>query len=238
MGESIDTIKQQFPPSILVGPPTLLEFVVDEGRGFSDPIQVQVTNNGAFGSLLSASLVSSAGYLVLAPPVLGALASNSSGIFEASVDSSGLLAASSPYAATVAVQDPTAPNSPQVIPVTITVRPRAVITAAPLTLNFAVTKPLEGPWPALTPQLFQIQNTGPAGSVLGWQVTRLGNTSSWLVGVGPSSGSLASGDTANVQVQVVPDSRTMAGTTYTETLRVSGYSANQYVDVTVNLQVL
>jgi hypothetical protein len=238
MGASIETVRQMFPPGILLGPPTTLSFTVDEGRGFSDPIQVIVTNDGAFGSLLAASLTTSAGYLSVTPANLGSLASNATGIFEASVDSSLLLAGDSPIAATITVQDPNATDSPQVLPVTITVRPKAVVGAAPLALNCVVTKPLEGDWPVVPVQLFQVQNNGPAGSVLDWQVTRVGNLSSWLIGVGPSSGTLASGETANVQVQVAPDSRTMAGTTYQETLRVSGYSSNQYVDVLVTLQVL
>lgn len=236
MAESIDTVQQQFPPSILLGPPTVLTFTVDEGRGYSDPIQTILTNNGSYGSLLSANLVSSDPCVKVSPANMGSLGFNATGLFEVSVDSATLLSGSSPYAATVSIQDNYAPNSPQVLPITIVVRPKAEVSVTPSVLAYTVTKPLSGDWPVLPVQTFQVSNSGPAGSVLDWQVTRMGS-STWITSITPSTGSLASGAHATVSVTVVPDSRVMAGTTYTEILRINGYSSNEYADVEIRLQV-
>lgn len=235
MGESIVELQSQFPPAILLGPPSSLTFSVDEGRGVSAPQEATLTNNGIFGSLLDATLTSSAPYVTVAPATLGSLGSQESGVFDVSVDSTSLLPGI--FNATILVQDTTATNNPQSLPITITVRPKATISATPLTLSFVTTKPLTGPFPSIPTQVFTIENTGPAGSVLEFLVQRLTCLSeNWLVGFSPISGSLTSGQTQNVTVQVAPVESLQPGT-YQETLRVSGYSNNSFVDVLVQLVI-
>lgn len=237
MAESIDSLQTNFKPTILVGPPTTISIYVDEGRGYSVPVTANVTNSGVFGSLLSVDLSTSAPYLITDTSVVGHLAFNQSGSFEVSVDSTDLLASSSPYAGTITLQDPTATNNPQTLPVAIVVRPKAVISLSPTTLIFTVSRPLTGPFPVIATQQFTVQNSGPSGSVLDYQVMSLtGLSANWLGSFDPVSGTLAASQVANITVGVDPVEGLLPGT-YEETLRVSGYSYNDYADIIVRLVV-
>jgi hypothetical protein len=235
MGESITEVQQQFPPSILLGTSSLT-FVVDEGRGYSSPQSTTVTNNGVFGSLLGTAISTSAAYVLATPTNVGNLAYNESGSFSVSVDSTTLLASGSPYSQTVTIADPAASNNPRTLPITITVRPKATISASPLTLTFNVTAPLTGPFPAVPSQTFTLQNTGPSGSVLGYQIQKLTNLSPWLTSFSPVTGSLNAAATQIITVAVAPPEGTLLGT-YEEKLRITGYSTNSLVDVLVQLVV-
>lgn len=237
MASSINQLLTNFPPTIFVGPPASLTFDVDEGRGFSDEQEVTISNNGTFGSLLNALLSSSASYVVATPASVGNLASNESGTFAVSVDSTTLLSGASPYNATITIQDANATNTPLAYAVTINVRPKATITLSTPQLNFSVSKPLVGSFPPVPAQSFNIENTGPSGSLLDYQVQRLTNLSNdWLYDFSPTSGTLASGGIGTINVTVLPID-TMPVGTFTETLRVSGYSTNSFVDLTVQLTI-
>lgn len=235
MGDSIEEVRTQFPPTILIGPPSTLTFEVTEGQGFSLPQEVVLTNNGVFGSLLGVTLSTSAGYISVSPAEIGNLASNESGAFDVSVDSTELLAVDSPLSGTITVQDSAATNTPQVLPITIEVLPKATIDVSPTTLYFTVVKPLTGSFPVIPSQTFTIENTGAAGSVLTWQLQKVG-CSPWLASFAPVSGTLDSGETELITVVAAPPTSTGTGT-YTETLRVTGYSTNETFDVTLQLTV-
>lgn len=238
MSASIEQLHSNFAPSILLGPPSSLTFDVDEGRGFSEAQEVALTNTGVFGSLLGVTVSTSASYVVVTPANLGNLASNEAGSFQVEVNSSALLSANSPYAETLTVVDPNASNNPQTYPITINVRPKATIEASPALVSFSVNRPLSGPFPAIPVQQFSVENTGPAGSVLDFQVQRLTNLShNWLSGFSPMSGTLDSGDSVSIDVLVAPVTGLAPGT-YEETLRISGYSSNSYTDVLVRLTVV
>lgn len=237
MSDSIDQIRLNFPPKILIGPPSSLTFVVDEGRGFSTPQNVVLTNDGVFGSLLGTTLTTSAPYLTVSPANVGNLAANETGSFNVSVDSTDLLAADSPYSEQVTVQDPNASNTPQVLAVTVTVRPKATIQVAPLQRSFSATKPISGPYAPIPSQQVTLTNTGPAASVLDYQIQRLtGLSSDWLVSFAPAVGSLDGGESQAITVSVAPIEGLPVGT-YQETLRVSGYSTNSFVDVLIQLVI-
>jgi hypothetical protein len=134
------------------------------------------------------------------------------------------------------LEDPAATNSPQVVPVAVVVRPKAEIDTSLTTLTFTVVKPITGPFPVIADQTFDVLNVGPIGSVLEFQVTRLLCTSAWLASFIPGTGVLGSGDSETVVVTVAPPEGMCVGS-YTETLRVSGYSSNGYVDVQVILNI-
>lgn len=236
MAESIVELKNAFAPSILLGPPSTVTFTLDEGRGFGEAVTVAITNGGVFGSLLNVTMTSSAPYLRMTPANLGNLAFNESGSFELMADSSNLLSIESPYVGTVMIQDGSATNNPQVLPVTVVVRPKAMISLSPATLMFYATKPGSGPFSAVPSQQFTVQNTGPVGSNLNFQVQKLVGQSDWLVSFAPSTGSLAASATQAVTVVVQPPESLPLGT-FTETLRVSGYSENSYQDILVRLTV-
>ncbi len=235
MAQSIVDLQQNFAPTI-VSSPSSLTFTLDQGRGFGDPQTVTVTNGGAYGSLLDASVTSSAAYMSVSPANVSSLAFNSSGTFAVAVDSTSLLSANSPYAATITLQDPNATNTPQVIPVTIIVRPLATISVSPSSLSFVATGATLGSFSPVPSQSFQVQNTGPSGSVLSYSIQKLTGLSPWLVAFSPSTGMLNSSASQTVTVVVQPPPGTLAGV-YTETLRVSGYSSNAYQDVSVTLTV-
>jgi hypothetical protein len=236
MAESIVELKSAFAPNILLGPLSAITFTLDEGRGFGVAESVLVTNNGVFGSLLSTSMTTSAAYIRVAPANIGNLAFNESGSFEVLADSSNLLAINSPYSSTVVVQDASAVNSPVTLPVTVIVRPKALISLSPATIIYVATKPGYGPFPPVPSQQFTIQNTGPVGSVLEYRVQKLVGQSDWLVSFTPVTGTLAASATQAITVVVQPPESLPTGV-FTETLRVSGYSENSYQDVLVQLTV-
>ncbi len=237
MSGSITEIQSNFPPSILVGPPASISFEVDEGRGFSAAQTVTLTNNGVFGSLLGATLSASASYVSVSPANVGNLAANESGAFEVSVNSTSLLSANSPYNETVTIQDSNASNNPQALDVEIVVRPKATIDVSPLTLAFSATAPVTGPFDPIPTQQFIVENTGPSGSVLDYQVQRVtGLSDDWLSSFAPVTGILTSGASNTITVAVAPISGLARGT-YQETLRISGYSDNSYVEILIQLVI-
>jgi hypothetical protein len=237
MSDSITELKANFAPSILIGPPTSLTLFVDEGRGFSPSQTVGLTNTGVYGSILGANLTSSAAFVVVNPTSVGNLSINESGDFTVAVDSTSLLAASSPYLETVIVQDPTATNNPQTLPITINVRPKATIGASSILLIFSVTRPLSGSFPTVPTQTFDVQNTGPAGSVLDFDIRALtGLFNNWLRSWLPAEGELNSGGSQTVTVTVQPPDNLFQGT-YSEKLRISGYSSNNFLDVEIRLVI-
>lgn len=236
MSGSIDQLLQAFPPTILVGPPTSLTFNVDAGRGRSESQEALVTNDGTYGSLLNAVLITSANWIVTDPGNVPGLASNQSGSFNVSVDSTSLTSAGSPYLGSVIVQDPRSTNNPQTIPVTVNVRPIAHVATDLVVLTFNVAYSLTGVYPAVPTQQFQIQNTGPSGSLLDYQIQKLTGLSNWLAAFSPPTGQIVGGASQPVTVLVQPCPNSYIGT-YEETLRVSGYSDNLYTDVTVRLVI-
>lgn len=237
MGESIVELRSNFTPSILVGPPTQLVFDVDEGRGYSVPQTVLVTNDGVYGSILGASLTTSAPFVRVTPTTVSNLAINESGEFTVEVNSKDLLAVDGPYNETIVIQDPASANSPQSVPVLINVRPKAVIASVPTVLVFSVVRPIDGTFSTVAPQSFTIQNLGLAGSVLEYDIRALtGLCSNWLRSWLPASGFLTSGQSQAIQVTVQPPDNMLQGT-YSEKLRVSGFSSNGYLDVEIRLVI-
>ena len=234
MAESIVQVVSTYAPSILLSP-TQLSFAVDEGRGGSASIPVHLTNNGILGSLLSVQVVSSAAYLAATPANISGLGSNASGSFNVSVNSTDLVATASPYTTILRVQGGTATNSPQDIPVTVTVRPKATISVSATSLLFHVTAPLTGSFPPIPSQIISLSNSGLPASVLDYQIRRVVGEP-WLAGVSPVYGTVSGGATQPITVLVSPPEGTLRGT-YTETLRISGYSSNSIQDIVVTLYV-
>lgn len=234
MADSITEVQSAYTPSILLGASSLT-FVVDEGRGVSVAQPVLITNNGILGSLLSATVTSSAPYCFPLPANVSGLVAHASGTFDVSVDSTNLLALGSPYSAALSVQSNEAPNSPQSIAVSVTVRPKAVISPAPTSLTFNVAAPLSAPFPPIPSQQISLSNSGASTSVLDYQIRKLSGAP-WLVSFAPVYGSINGGSMQPITVVVAPISGMGIGT-YTETLRITGYSSNLSVDVPVTLNI-
>lgn len=234
MADSITEVQQSYTPSILLSP-TALIFVLDEGRGVSATQSVQIMNNGIFGSLLGVSITSSVPFVFSIPANVSGLAANESGSFDVSADSLNLLSLGSPYSALLTVQGAQATNSPQVIPVNIVVRPKAVISTSVANLTFNVVAPLSGSFPPIPSQQFMLTNTGDPTSVLDYQIRKLVGVP-WIVSVAPVYGSLNGGGGQPITIVVAPPAGTSPGT-YTETLRITGYSSNLTLDVLVTLNI-
>jgi hypothetical protein len=180
---------------------------------------------------------STAPWLQSTPANIDGLAFNEAGSFNVTADSSSLLAVDSPYTETITIQDPSAVNNPQVIHVTVNVRPPATIGISPTNLVFVATSPLfPNPYPPVPAQSFTLSNTGPAGSQLSFLIQKLIGNSPWLVSFTPFQGNLASAQSQVVTVAVAPPNNLLPGT-YTETLRVSGFSTNMIQDVQVQLVI-
>lgn len=234
MADSITEVRQAYTPSILLNPVSL-SFAVDEGRGVSAAQSVLVTNNGILGSLLATTITSSAPYVFPLPANVDGLVAHASGSFNVSVDSTNLLSVGSPYAVTLTVQDSNAPNSPQVIPVTVAVRSKAVIEVNPDSLTFNVNAPLSGDFPPIPSQQILLTNSGAGDSVLDYQIRSITGVP-WLISYDPVYGTLNGGASQPITVVVSPPSTMTAGT-YTETLRITGYSSNLAVDVGITLNI-
>lgn len=236
MAQQVTDMASAFAPHIAVTPGSLT-LTLDEGRGFGDSVALLVSNDGVYGSVLAPTFTTSAPWLVTDPALLEGLPAGTSGTVQVSATSLTLVAAASPYSATVAVQAPGATNGPLMVPVTVVVRPKAHIQLLPTSLLFLASRPLSGPFAVVPDQTFQIQNTGPSGAVLSYRVQKLTGCSPWLVSFTPSSGSLPSGQVQVITVRVQPPDGTLVGT-YTEVIRVSGYSDNSYQDVNVTFTVM
>ena len=236
MADSISQIQSSFTPTILLSSSSL-SFTLNQGQGMSAPASVTITNGGVFGSLLATTLTTSAPWLVVTPANVTGLAAGESGTTSVTVDSTSLLASGSPYSGTVLVQSQGASNNPQTINVSVTVLPLATITLSPAGLSFYVSAPVPpNPYSPVPSQTFTISNTGPTGSQLSYLVQKLIGCSPWLVSYTPFQGNLASTQSQNVTVGVAPPCGMVPGT-YTETLRVSGYSTNMTQDIPVTLTI-
>lgn len=233
MAESIGEIRQAFAPTIGFSP-VGFAFDVDEGRGCSDPQLLTVSNVGTYGSLLGVTAVSSAPWLQVVPASIGGIAYGNSVSIEVKVDSTDLLVSGSPYSETITIQGVDATNTPQVVPVTVTARSRPTIQVSVTELSFHVVKPLSGDFPYIPAQQFTISNAGLSDSRLTYQIQKLLHCSDWLTSFTPSSGNISGGFGQAITVGVQPPSTMVAGT-YSEILRVSGFSTNHYVDVSVRL---
>lgn len=236
MSDSIGEIRSAFAPTISIGPASSFSFDVDEGRGCSDPQLGTVTNVGTYGSLLGVTIVSSAPWLQVVPASIGGIAYGNSVSFEVKVDSTDLLEANSPYSETLTVQGVDATNSPQIATVSVVVHPRPTIQVSITELTFHVVKPLSGEFPYIPAQQFVLSNVGPTDSNLIYQIQKLLHCSDWLTSFTPSSGTVVGGANQPITVGVQPPSTLTAGT-YSEVLRISGFSTNHYVDVTVRLVI-
>lgn len=236
MANSIVTCQQAFAPAIMISP-TTLTFTVTQGQGVSMPQLVTITNNGVFGSLLSAAITTSAPWLQTIPANITGLAFNEAGSFNVTADSTALLASSSPYSETIMISDAAATNSPQTIAVTVNVLPVATIAVNVTQLTFTVAAPLfPNPYPPVPSQQFTLSNSGPAGSQLTYLIQKLIGNSPWLVSFTPFMGNLASTQSQAVTVAVAPPPNYLPGT-YSETLRISGFSTNMIQDVQVQLVI-
>jgi hypothetical protein len=223
MATTVEDLQSQFAAVMVIGPPTALSFIVDEGRGLSDPQGVAVTNSGPIGSLLDAGVVSSAEEMLISTPRLAGLASGQSGELTVRVDSTELDANMSPLGATVTFESDDGPSFD--LPVDITIRPRAVTDLSVTELRFSVSV---GSIIVSPSQATVLTNQGPAGSVLDYELhpdtdDTWSRPTLWDVDITPDAGTLLSLEQASLDVSVQMDQPLPPGT-YVQDFVVHGYS--------------
>ena len=236
MYESLLDIKGQLAPLLsLVQPATTLYTVtITEGDPDQEVGTVDFQNVGAFGSFMTVTATPGASWLEASPEVTQDLGKNQTGSVNIALLTSTFLQSGSPYSAVVNLQDNRDP--PTVIPITVTVvvLPRPVILASPTSVDLTYIIATSTPGPS---QTVTVQNSGPSGSVLNWTAAAV-NGSAWISLAPSSGGPLASGESDDVIISVVPSQAPSVPGTYTETVRISsGNASNSPVDVSVSLIV-
>ncbi len=164
-------------PSIGLAPASL-SFSGTAGGPNPAPQTVTLTNTGS--GTLAWTATESLAWAGVAPST-GSLAAGASMTMTVSTSITGL--GSGTYTGAISITAPGASNSPQSIPLTLTLTSSPTIGLSPSSLSFA--GPTGGPNPA--PQTLTITNTG--GGTLAWT---LSESLAWL-SAAPTSGSLTAG---------------------------------------------
>ncbi|HYF00545.1 MAG TPA: hypothetical protein VEJ18_16615 [Planctomycetota bacterium] len=205
------------------------------GPATPDSAAVTLTNGGG-GSLAwtaTAGTTSGGAWLKVEPGTGPALGPNESTLLQVTVDP-GVLAglAAGTYAGSIQVAGGSG-VAPGTIPVTLHVNSAAKITLSPRSLSFI--DPFGGP-AVDSPQIVRLTNTGTAPLV--W-TSGVAPASSWL-SVLPSSGTLPSGQSIDLQVSVALDG--LAAGSYDGTITISdpaavndGVAAETVVEVALDV---
>lgn len=230
MQDSMDQLQIAFSPVQSVDPLQLF-FTVDEGRGLSVDLPVTIQNTGPFGSVLTALATASNPYINLSPTEVGMLPAQGTGTLTVRVDSAYL----SPGPLQDQITITGGSNAPTTIQVFTTVRPRAILAVSIPSIQVTIPYLIDTDYPITEVEL-TVLNNGPATSVLEWKAKKLIDCSPWL-SLDPKSGVLnGSGDSETIVLQFQPPNNILLGS-YTETLRVAGYSENFYIDVPITLNI-
>ena len=237
MADSLSDVQQQLAPllALVQGSPSSFNLVITEGDPNESIGIVGVQNVGAFGSFMVATATPTASWIQSTPSYIGDLGKNDQGNFNFTLLAGTLLNADSPYTAAVNLQDNR--NVPTTIPINIivTVNPRPVISAVPLSLAFTHSLSLGTSSGA---QQVEIENIGPTSSILNFSLARVSNSSNWIDFVPTSGGPLDSGDSTLITFSVVKASVPSSPGIYQDTIRVSSpNAANTPVDVSITLTV-
>jgi hypothetical protein len=210
------TVGQGAQPDLVVTPSSL-QFTAVEGEN-PGPQNLNIASSGA-------ALDWSASYDSAWIGLSAASGTTPSNISVA-IDAVGEGLVAGVYRDTITIASAGAGNTPQKIPVTVTItEPPPVIGVAPSVLDFNATAGGGNP----TNQLFTVSNDG--GQTLNYNLTK---DSTWLT-VAPTSGSLTAGNSDDITVSI--DIAGLTAGTYTDTVFVSGNTANSPQKVAVNLNL-
>jgi len=237
MASSLAQFQQQLAPllAVVAGQQTTLNVTVTQGDPASAAGAINIVNAGAFGSFMTASATPTVPWLSASPTVIPGIGQNQQAQFTIILDPTTLVTAPTPYTGVMNLQDNRA--TPTIIPITVnvTVLPQPVISPSPLKVGFS--------WTLLTAansgsQQLIITNTGPVGSILGFNVAKVQNNSPWLQFSPPAASGIASGGTAIITLSLVPFGIPQIPGCYFETILISSPNAsNSPVAVQVELIV-
>jgi hypothetical protein len=234
MAQSITDVKNQLKPLMtLVSSQTSFSVGVTEGDPRQNVGSVQIRNDGAFGSFLSAMATPDVPWLVVLTPEIDGLARGETATFVIDLVPDQLLAAQSPFTGHVRIQNTADSSSYIIVSVSVLVLPRPAISVN--TQSVAMAWSVGTPTP--TVQYITVANNGPGTSSLDFSIAKVSNVP-WLTVAPESGGPLAAGMTETIQLSIVGISVPASLGEHVETVRISSTNAsNSPVDVTVTLTV-
>jgi hypothetical protein len=237
MSDSVSSLQQQLQASILISSPIPPNFniVVTEGAASQDVGNIVITNNGAFGSFLTANASPNTSWLTATPSQVVGVPQNSTASFLIRVSPTTLLAANSPYLGVVNISNQDVPAQIVTSNVIVTVLPKPTISVSPTTVNF--TQTCGNPTPSSVS--VAVSNTGPVTSTMDFVVAKVNNSSNWLlinpVSGGPLPGGGSTAVIFSLDITKIPQ---IVGT-YSDTIRFQSPTAsNSFIDVPVYLNVI
>jgi len=213
------TLTVSAPPPTIGFTPASLSWTVDEGSAISAKQQLGVTNTG--GGTMMYSAVGDQSWMRISPSS-GFVSSGVYAYNDVSVDATGKTAGT--YSGNIVITGPGATNTPQSVPVTMTVNtapPAPAIAFSPASFTFTGTAGGANP----ANQTLNVSNSHTG--TLNWTVT---STAAWL-SPAPASGQQSGTVTLSVSVAG------LAAGTYTTNVEIAGNAANspQSVPVTLTL---
>lgn len=235
MADTLSQFQQQLAPLLLLTSSPVMSITVTEGDLVTDVGPATFVNAGAFGSFMSVTATPGTPWMSSSPSSIVGIGKNEGGASNIRVNPKLLLSTASPYSGFLNIQDNR--NVPTVVQVQVDVnvlpRPVIAVSAMTIVMNFDTnTQSSDGS------RILTVQNSGPATSLLSFKVSKIQNSSPWLVVAPLEGGPIPSGETFDVLLSVNGNCVTLIPGIYSETLRVSSQNAsNSQVLVTVTLVV-
>ena len=212
---------------IITPSPTSLSFTVDQGLNPASQ-NLTVTNDGDSALTFTPGINTTSGgsWLSISPATQQTINAGQNVVFSVSIASAALAPTS--YSGSVTMTDATATNSPQVVPVTLTVNAVGVLTVSPTTVPVTAIKGFGNP----ANQTVTISNTGGAS----FSYSTGAPSASWLTVFSGGSGTLA--PSASAPLVLAIDITGLAKGNYSATVQVTAPGAsNSPTTITVNLTV-
>ncbi len=236
MRDSLKDVKSQLASLLALIQPatTLFTVTITEGDSDIDIGTVSFQNIGSFGSFMDVTSTPDSPWLSVSPSFINGIEKNGNSSISISLLTSTLFNSTSPYSGIINLQDNR--DIPTIIPITITVivLPKPVIYVLPSSMSFMFTLSTSTP---SSPQILTITNSGLLGSILNYNITKLGNAD-WLDATPNIGGPISSGSSSTSTISLVSGKQPSTPGTYMETIRISSINAsNSPIDVQITLVI-
>lgn len=233
MADSLSQFQQQLTPLLQVIGSSTISSTVTEGDPITDIGIASFTNAGAFGSFMSVTASPDSPWISSIPSHIPGIGKNQIRQTSVRVNPGIMLSSASPYSGIVSLQDDR--GNVVSISIGVTVLPKPFISVNLSTIIF--TFDLVTQVPSGT-QTVIVTNSGPATSILKYSLSKIQNTSPWLVFSPSSGGPISSLDSSSFGLSLLTSSVPRIAGTYTDTIRVSSLNAsNSPVNISVQLVV-
>jgi hypothetical protein len=236
MADSLSDFQQQLAPRVLLISPASFAFTVTEGDPIVDATTIIFQNIGALGSYMNEYSIPDVPWLSSNPPNVIGIGKNQQGQTDIQIIPASMLASSSPYTGHINIQDNA--NPPNIVPATfnVTVLPRPTVGLSIDHIDLIYYMSTHSPG---GPQEIVVTNTGPSGSILNFNLTRVLNQSAWLNIVPTSGGPLTSGTDVHVVFSVNSSCIPSLPGVYSDTIRINSVNAtNTPIDIPVSIAIV